>query len=101
MRKRDSSSFRVLELRAQLRISFLRFGMCAHVRLKEGEVAVFIQQTLCFVARADGSPSKVCPLAVERKVDTKVRARMCFRPVCDFGEPGAGNQDAGRSYPTI
>src|SRR3954471_1300688 len=91
----------MLDLRAQLRIGFLGLSVGSYIGLEQREVAVLVEQARNFIARADGAPAKVCPLAVERKVDTKIGIGMRFRPIRNFWEPREGNQDAGRSYPVV
>src|SRR5260221_3863049 len=50
---------------------------------------------------ADWTPTQIGPLAGQRQVDSEIGIRMHFRLTRYLVKPRPGNQDAGRSNPSV
>jgi len=51
--------------------------------------------------RRDGGPTVAAPVRVKREMDAEVGVGVSFGPLCDFGEPRTGNENAGGSDPVL
>src|SRR5437016_6973419 len=101
MAERNSHAARAIDLRPQLRIDFCRLRLLRYLTFEQWKVTLRIEQAGHLVFRTHRSPAEVCPLTVERQMDSQIGLRMGLSPACSLRKPGAGNQDARRGSPAV
>src|SRR5271166_4032153 len=89
---------RMLNLATNLTFGFFGFDVLLGRFGFLPEVSVGIHETGNFVFRLDRAPSISLPFAGESEVQAEVGVGMGLGVGGDFGEPGAGDHDAGGSH---
>ncbi len=85
----------MLDLRADLALGFFGFDVLQRRAGFRPQVSVGIEQAWNCVLRGDCAPAVGFPFAGECEVQAEIGVRMSLCIGRDFGEPGAGNNDAG------
>lgn len=101
MGEMDASGFGFINLRVGFSGDVGHFGVGYDVGGEERKIAVGVEKTGAGRLRRDGRPTVAGPIGVEGEMDAEVGIRMCFGPLGDLGEPGAGDEDAGGRDPVF
>src|SRR5208282_481832 len=101
MRWRNARRLGTIHLRAQFGLHLGEFCILRDGGGIEGKIPCRVEQAGYLVSWAYRSPAQSRPFAVEGQVNAEIGAGMLFRPARRFWEPRAGNQDAGRSNPSL
>src|SRR4029077_1111566 len=90
-----------INLGVQFGFYFREFGILRNGGCVEWKIPVRVQQAGYLVFRAHRPPAKSSPFAVEGLLNSDIRVGVLPRPLRHLGKPRAGNQDAGRSNPSL
>ncbi len=85
----------VIDLGANFAFGFVGFQRGHGLRRIGPEISGGIEEAGNFVFGCDRAPAVGFPFAGESEVQAEIGVGMGFGVVGDFGEPGAGNHDAG------
>ena len=91
----DSHGHGALDLGADFALDFIGFQSARGLRCVGPQISGGIEKARDFVFGFDWTPAIGFPLAGEGQVQAEVGVGMGFGVVGNFGEPRAGNHDAG------
>lgn len=77
------------------------FGVGYDVGSEEREIAIGVEEAGAWRLGRDGGPTVAGPIGIEGEMDAEVGVGVSLSPLGNFGEPWAGNEDAGGSDPVF
>ena len=101
MREVDAGGFGFVHLGVGLDGDVGHFGVGDNVGGEQRKIAIGVEEAGVWRLGRNGGPAVAGPIGVEGKMDAEVGVGMGLGPLRDFGEPRAGDEDAGGSDPVL